>query len=58
MFSLGDIFPDNLKEEFSRRNVKVGSVLRLKVEDTNPPKIKFFIIIGQTIEGFSLATLL
>ena len=57
MTSLGNFFPDDLKDEFSRRNVKVGSILRLKVKDTIPPKIKIFIIIGQTIEGFSLATL-
>ena len=43
MFSLGNFFPDNLKNEFSRRNVKVGSVLRLKVEDTNPPKIQLLL---------------
>lgn len=57
MANLGEFFPGDLKDEFSRRNVKVGSVLRLKVHDTFPPKIKVFIIIGQTIDGFSLATL-
>lgn len=57
MSKLGDFFSDDLRKNFSQRNVKVGSVLKLKVEDTKPPKVKFFIIIGQNIEGFSLATL-
>lgn len=57
MSSLGDFFSDDLRKDFSRRNVKVGSVLKLKVKDTNPPKVKIFIIIGQNIEEFSLATL-
>ena len=57
MSNLADFFSDDLRKDFSQRNVKVGSVLRLKVEDTKPPKVKIFIIIGQNIEGFSLATL-
>lgn len=57
MANLADFFSDDLRKDFSQRNVKVGSVLKLKVEDTKPPKVKIFIIIGQNIEGFSLATL-
>lgn len=57
MTDLSDSFSENLRKEFSKRSIKVGTVLRFKVRDTNPPKIKLFIIIGQTIVGSNLATL-
>ncbi len=57
MTDLSNSFSEKLRKEFSKRSIKVGTVLRLKVRDTNPPKIKLFIIIGQNIDGSSLATL-
>ncbi len=54
--SLGDFFPDSFKEEFAQRNLQIGSVLKLHVKETNPPKEKRFIVVGKTIDGISLAT--
>lgn len=54
--SLGDSFPSNFKSEFASRNIETGTVLRLAVKDTNPPKIKMFIVVGKTIDGLTLAS--
>ncbi len=52
----GDSFPDKFKSNFSNRNLAIGKVLRLKVKDTNPPKIKRFIIVGFSEDKFTLAS--
>lgn len=57
MATLGDAFPDSFKEGFSDRSLKAGSILRLHVKDTTPPKIKIFIIIGEDEDSISLACL-
>ena len=54
--SLGDFFPDSFKEEFALRNLLIGSVLKLHVKETNPPKEKRFIVVGKSIDGLCLAT--
>lgn len=36
--------------------MQVGTVIRSYVEDTNPPKIKFWIIVGVSPDGAELAT--
>ncbi len=54
--SLGDSFPDSYKSDFSKRNLKIGKVLRLKVKDTKPPKIKRFIIVGFSKDRVTLAS--
>jgi len=54
--SIGDKFPDSFKEDFAKRNIRVGSVLKLFQTNTTPPKEKRFIIVGITEDSFSLAT--
>lgn len=54
--SLGDFFPEEFKEDFSDRQLKIGSVIRCKVRDTNPPKIKIFIVVGFTKDDVALGT--
>jgi len=54
--SLGDFFPEKDRKEFAARKVSVGTVLKLKVFDTNPPKEKRFIVVGTTVDGLVLAT--
>lgn len=54
--SLADYFPENLREEYAQRSIKIGTVLKLFVQDTKPPKIKRFIVIGLSPDGISLAT--
>jgi hypothetical protein len=53
--SLGDFFPENLRKGYANRNLKVGTVLRLHVNDTKPPKIKRFVIVGETKDQITLA---
>lgn len=55
--SLGDKFSIEFKNDHANRGTQVGAVLRLFVEDTNPPKVKFFIVIGMTDDRVSLASL-
>ena len=43
---LGDLFPQELREQLSDNNLKVGSVLRFFMKDTNPPKDKRVIVVG------------
>jgi len=54
--NLGELFPDPFKADYARRNLEVGSVLKLYVKDTTPPKEKRFIIVGEKIDGLCLAT--
>ena len=56
MTPLGDFFPESFKADFASRNLQTGSVLKLHVKDTNPPKEKRFIVIGKTVDGICLAT--
>lgn len=53
---LGEFFPEAFKSDYARRNLEVGSVLKLYVKDTKPPKEKRFIIVGKNIDGLCLAT--
>ena len=54
--NLGDFFPEELKKNNSEKELIIGSVLRLHVKDTYPPKTKRFIIIGFTEDKVTLAT--
>ncbi|NEX14054.1 MAG: hypothetical protein C1941_05095 [Prosthecochloris sp.] len=54
--SLGDSFSEKDREDFAASKVSVGTVLKLKVFDTNPPKEKRFIIVSTTVDGLVLAT--
>jgi hypothetical protein len=55
--SLGDHFPQDLQNDYLKRSLKVGSVLKLFVNDTTPPKEKRFIVIGLSEDKLSLASL-
>jgi len=57
MENLGDFFPHKIKKKFAREKLKPGTVLRLFVKDTVPPKIKRLIIIAVDNENYLLATL-
>lgn len=56
MNALGDFFPESFKNDFARRNLKIGTVLKLHIKNTKPPKEKRFIVVGKTIDGVCLAT--
>lgn len=44
--SLGDLFPEEFRREFSMRSVERGTVIRTHFTETNPPKIKLFVVLG------------
>ncbi|WP_442588894.1 hypothetical protein ACSBL2_22940 [Pedobacter sp. AW31-3R] len=55
--SLSDSFPEHLRQEFAQRNLKIGSVIRVYVQDTIPPKEKRFILVGQSYDKLIFATI-
>jgi hypothetical protein len=46
--ALGDLFPEKFRAAFAERNLAVGTVLRTFVPETNPPKVKYFVVLGTT----------
>ena len=56
MTSLGDSFPQELKNEFVSRNIKSGVVIKAFVTDTKPPKEKRFILISEKYDKLVFAT--
>jgi hypothetical protein len=55
--NLGDYFPKENTKAYVERNIKVGTVIKLYVSDTKPPKEKRFIIIGFTEDKLTLASI-
>lgn len=56
MQNLGDLFPDDLKDQFADDNFKISAVLKYHVGSTNPPKYKRLIIIGFDAQKVFLAS--
>ena len=56
MTDLSDLFPQSFKDDFAERNIQVGSVIRVFVKDTTPPKVKYFIVIGFSDDKVLLGT--
>jgi len=54
--SLSDLIPDELKEGFAERNIKIGSVIKVYVTDTDPPKEKRLILVGASWDKLHFAT--
>lgn len=54
--NLGDFLPEEWKSDFTGRNVVVGTVIKLFVKDTNPPKEKRFVVVGNTQDKLLVAT--
>jgi hypothetical protein len=44
--ALGDLFPEEFRKEFSERSVERGTVIRTHFTETNPPKIKLYVVLG------------
>lgn len=55
MQNLGDLFPDELKGQFTDENFKIGAVLKKHDHNSNPPKLKRSIIIGFDSQNVFLA---
>lgn len=54
--NLGDFLPEEWRSDFTARNVVVGTVIKLFVKDTDPPKEKRFVVVGSTEDKLLLAT--
>lgn len=54
---LSDSFPEDFRKEFAARNLKIGSVIRVFMKDTKPPKEKRFIIVGQSSDQLMFASI-
>jgi hypothetical protein len=52
--NIGDAFPDHIKEEYSERKTKVGSVIKAYLKETK--KEKRFVIISINEKEFVAAT--
>ena len=51
MGSLGDFFPNGMKQEIANFNLEIGSVIKCFTSYTRPPKEKRFVILGINEEG-------
>lgn len=58
MTLLGDFFGDSKKEEFAQQSVRIGSVVKLWMTDTTPPKEKRIVVVGTTVAGDYLGVVL
>ena len=56
MTDFSDLFPQSFKDDFAERNIQIGSVIRVFVKDTTPPKVKYFIVIGFSEDKVLLGT--
>lgn len=53
---LADQIPSELKTGFAERNLKIGSVIKVFVQDTKPPKEKRLILIGASYDKLYFAS--
>jgi hypothetical protein len=44
--ALGDLFPEDFRKAFSERSVEAGCVIRTHFSETNPPKVKLYVVLG------------
>lgn len=45
--SLGDFFPDNLKNQFAKRNIDLGSAILIKIPDFSINYDKYIIVVAK-----------
>jgi hypothetical protein len=55
--SLSDLFSEEFKAGFAERNVTIGSVVKVFVSDTNPPKEKRLILVGASYDKLFFASI-
>lgn len=44
--SLGDLFPQNIKDQFAQRNINIGNALLIKLQDLQVNYDKYVILVG------------
>ena len=55
MHNLGDLFPEELKEQVTKNSFKIGTVIKRFETSTNPPKYKRSVVIGFDAENVVFA---
>ncbi len=53
--SLGDFFPDDLRDEFAQRNIDLGNAILIKIPDFTVTYDKFIIVVAKDKDMVSLA---
>jgi|TARA_B110000902_G_scaffold72382_1_gene85515 hypothetical protein len=53
--SLGDFFPDNLKNDFAKRNIDLGNTLLIKVPDFTITYDKYIVVVAKDDHEISIA---
>ncbi|TDQ11733.1 hypothetical protein [Pedobacter metabolipauper] len=53
---LADLIPEEFKNGFAERNVEIGSVIKVFVTDTTPPKEKRLILVGASYDHLHFAS--
>lgn len=53
--SLGDLFPDDLKQNFAERNIDTGKSILVKIEDIDVNYPKYIIVVSKNDKEFLLA---
>jgi hypothetical protein len=57
MSSLGEKFPQAIRAELAKANLVPGAVIRIPVNDTTPPKIKYLVVISVDPDKFYFSTI-
>jgi hypothetical protein len=57
MSSFADAFGDEERARFAADNLVIGAVILTFVADTNPPKEKRLIVVGESYDHVSVATI-
>ncbi len=59
MSTFKNLFPEGFNDanKIVYKNLEKGTVLRMFVQDTNPPKVKIFIVLGLHYNKVALGTL-
>ncbi len=55
--SLADLIPEELRDGFAKRNIQIGSVIKVFITDTTPPKEKRLILVGASYDRLHFATI-
>ena len=56
--ALGDFFSEEFRSEYASRSLEPGSIIRMHFRETNPPKIKLFVVLGTSKDKVVLGVVL
>lgn len=53
--SLGDLFPQNIKDQFAQRSINIGNALLIKLQDLQVNYDKYIILVGVNTQEKAVA---